>query len=230
MSMRLLLVDDEASVLRVLKATLEPLKYHVVALTDSGQAAEALERQKFDGIILDVLMPAPDGLELTRRARRSELNKTAAIVLLTGMDDAQTMREGFKAGATCFLSKPITRDRLANLVNILRGSVQGQRMRHARVTFRGTVDCRWGEKKERHFIAESLQISEHGMVIEPAGGVEVGQEIHLEFRLPSLDKPLRVRTKAILREPPNRMAVEFLDCSVKDREAIHNYVVERLES
>jgi DNA-binding NarL/FixJ family response regulator len=54
MSMKLLVVDDEAPVVEVLKAFLEPTGSDVVGLTDSLKAAECVEREKFDGIILDV--------------------------------------------------------------------------------------------------------------------------------------------------------------------------------
>jgi CheY-like chemotaxis protein len=229
MSISLLVVDDESSTLQVLKAVLEPLSCNVTALTDSEQAAQRIEEQKFDGIIVDVHMPAPDGFELTRRVRASALNKRAPIVLLTGMDDVQTMREGFKAGATCFLGKPVTRERIHNLVNALRGSIMVEQRRHARLPYRTKVECSWGEHRERHMVVESLNIGEGGMSFKPPGGLEAGLEVTLEFELPSAERPLRMRARVLPRQSPDFTAVEFIDSAVRDQETIQNYILGRLQ-
>lgn len=229
MPIKLLVVDDESSTLQVLKAVLEPLSCDVTALTDSGRAAQCIEEQKFDGIIVDVHMPSPDGFELTRRVRASALNNRAPIVLLTGMDDAKTMREGFKAGATCFLGKPVTRERIYNLVNALRGSILVEQRRHARLDYRTKVECVWGSNREQRLVAESLSIGEGGMSFKPSGGPEEGREVALEFVLPVADQPLRMRARVLPQQSPEYTAVEFVESAVRDQEAIQAYVLGRLQ-
>ena len=229
MSIKLLVVDDESSTLQVLKAVLEPLSCEVTALTDSGRAAQCIEEQKFDGIIVDVHMPAPNGFELTRRVRASALNKRAPIVLLTGMDDVRTMREGFEAGATCFLGKPVTRERIYNLISALRGSILVEQRRHARLPYRTKVECAWGEHREKHVVAESLNIGEGGMSFRPPGGLEAGVEVALEFELPSAERPLHMRARVLPRQSAEFTAVEFVDSAVRDQEAIQTYILGRLQ-
>lgn len=229
MSIRLLVVDDESSTLQVLKAVLEPLSCDVTALTDSGRAAQCIEEQKFDGIILDIFMPSPDGFELTQRVRASALNSRAPVVLLTGMDDAQTMRAGFRAGATCFLGKPVTRERILNLVNTLRGSILVEQRRHARLPYRTKVECTWGQHWERHMVAESLNIGEGGMSFKPPGGLEEGLEVALEFELPSAVRPLHMRARVLPRQSPDFTAVDFIASAHRDQEAIQTYILARLQ-
>ena len=229
MAMKLLLVDDEAPILDVLKATLEPLGSQVLALTDGRQAERQIESHKFDGIIVDVHMPHPDGFELTRQARSSGLNSNVPIVMLTGYDDVETMREGFKAGATCFLGKPITRERIYNLMNALRGPILTQKRRHARLPYKTKVQCQWGAIGDRHFVAESVNVGEGGMLLEPSAGLQTGQEIMLEFAMPTLDRPLRIKGRVLRLEPPQRFAVEFCDGSVRDHEAIQYFVRGRIQ-
>jgi len=139
MPIRLLIVDDEASVLEVLTSMLEPLGSKVVAEVDGQKAAHYLDTQKFDGIIVDAHMPPPDGFELIRRARASSLNSKAPILLLTGSDDADTMREGFKAGATCFLGKPLPLEQLHKLLNTLRAASLMERRHSARLPLQTKV-------------------------------------------------------------------------------------------
>lgn len=230
MSIRLLIVDDEASVLEVLTSMLEPLGNKVVAEADGQKAVDYLDTQKFDGIIVDAHMPPPNGFELIRHARASSLNSKAPILLLTAFDDADTMREGFKAGATYFLGKPLPPEQLHRLVNTLRAASLMERRRSARLPLQTKVECVWGNQViQKRLVAESLNISERGMLLAPSGGLEVGQELTLEFRLSSADVPLRMRAKVIRLDSPDRVAVKFVGSTGRDQETIQNYINARLQ-
>jgi CheY-like chemotaxis protein len=71
--MKVLLVDDEADVCRLVKTMVEPLGVEVRTCSDSREAASILETEKFDGIMLDVAMPNLDGIELTRKIRTTPI-------------------------------------------------------------------------------------------------------------------------------------------------------------
>jgi CheY-like chemotaxis protein len=230
MSMRLMIVDDETMALQVLKDILEPMGNDVTTFSDSRQAVTCLEEQRFDCILLDVNMPDPDGFELTRRARASGVNNRTPIVMLTGMCDVETMRKAFSAGASGFLGKPITRDRIHTLLAAMGGPVSLERRRSARLPYRTRVECRLAEQRESRFIAESHNIGEGGLLMEPSSGVEVGQQLNLEFQLPSLERPLHARARVLRKEAPDRVAVEFTDIAIRDREAIQQYIISRLQA
>jgi CheY-like chemotaxis protein len=99
-----MVVDDDPGVLQSVKAILEPLACEVLKISDSREATKLLEKHRFDGILLDVQMPYLDGFELTKLIRASRLNRSAPVVLLAETYDLETMRKGFKAGASCFLA------------------------------------------------------------------------------------------------------------------------------
>ncbi len=225
MPLRMMVVDDEVPVLQVLRDLLEPLGNDVTAISNSAEAAERLEAQRFDCILLDVNMPSLDGYELTRRARASGVNSRTPIVMLTGMTDAETMKRAFKAGATGFLGKPISRDRIRTLLAALGGQISRERRRRAHVAFRTKVDCVRGDARAERFVAESLNIGEGGMLLEPSGGAELGERITLEFRLPAADRPVRTSARVLRKEPEDRMAVEFSDLAARDLVAIQEYIV-----
>jgi CheY-like chemotaxis protein len=227
--MKLLLVDDEPSVLQFLKFTLQSIVEDIVAVECSRDAVNYLEEERFDGVLLDVHMPDLDGFELTRRVRASALNARSPVALLTGYDDARTMVEGFKAGASCFLGKPVTREKIQGLVNFMRGPIMFERRRSARLPFRCKVDCFMGPLREKRFVAESVNIGEGGMMMEPSGGLQVGQGVFLEFDIPTSEKTLRMRAKVLRHENPDRVAVQFEDGSIRDREAIQEFIIRKLQ-
>lgn len=221
MQLRIMVVDDEPAALDVIKTITERLGCSVVATVDSRQAAQRLKDEKFDGVFLDIRMPAPDGFELAKLVRSSELNKSVPIVMFSGLDDVQSMREGFRAGATCFLGKPVNADRVASLVVAMRGAMMKERRRHARLTYQTGVDCRAGH---RHLKLSSLNISESGMVLDASGGMEVGDEVDLEFMMPRVPAPVCVHAKVVYKDHSDSIGVEFLNLSKLDRDVIQGYI------
>lgn len=224
MPLKILVVDDETQVLDVVKLMMENLGCEVVTYVDSRKAAEILETQKFDGVLLDVRMPDLDGFELARRIRGSPPNATVPIVMLTGLEDVETMREGFRAGATFFLPKPFTQERAWSLYTAMRGAMLTEKRRHARLPLRTPVRCAWGPYHDKAFTGDSVNISEGGMVIESAGGVDVGAEVELEFLLPQVMKLVRLQGEVLRKEAPDRIAVGFSAVTPEDFDAIRKFI------
>ncbi|MBZ5516594.1 MAG: response regulator [Acidobacteriia bacterium] len=219
--MKLMIVDDEPEVLKVLKSLLESLGYEVLALADSREAAQRVDRQKLDGIFVDARMPHMDGPELVRHIRRSTSNSSVPIVMLTGYDDVETMRTGFRAGITFFLPKPPQLTQLAGVLKPLHGAMLREKRSYIRLPLRTIVNCR---TEKGQFTSASLNIGEGGMLLEQSGGLEVGQELELRFSLPQHQEMLNPRATVVRKEPPNRIAVRFTDLSREDRLAIQDYI------
>ncbi|MGZ8647114.1 MAG: response regulator transcription factor, partial [Solirubrobacteraceae bacterium] len=99
-----LLVDDDAPILRMLERTLAAEGYAVAAVPDGGSALAQVERSVPDVIVLDVAMPGLDGLAVTRRLREKGL--AVPILLLTARDALSERVAGLDAGADDYLVKP----------------------------------------------------------------------------------------------------------------------------
>jgi two-component system response regulator MprA len=99
-----LLVDDDARILRMLERTLTAEGYAVDAVADGGTALAHVERSVPDLIVLDVTMPGLDGLAVTRRLRARRL--AVPILLLTARDALEERVAGLDAGADDYLVKP----------------------------------------------------------------------------------------------------------------------------
>jgi CheY-like chemotaxis protein len=221
MALKLLVVDDEVDVLKMIKNIIEPLGCEVLLLADSREAAKRVEKEKFDGVFLDARMPHLDGFELARCTRASSLNRGAPIVMLTAMNDLSTMRRAFEAGITFFLAKPFDNEKLYSLFKIMRGAMLREKRRHARLPFRTPLTCWVGE---RSFPSCSLNMGESGMLLEFSGGLAEGMIVDLEFTLPQAKKSLKLRAKVIRREPPDRMALGFLELTTEDQQAIQAFI------
>jgi two-component system response regulator MprA len=99
-----LLVDDDARILRMLQRTLAAEGYDVSVAADGGAALVQIERSLPDLVVLDVAMPGLDGLAVTRRLRAKRL--PVPILLLTARDALEERVAGLDAGADDYLVKP----------------------------------------------------------------------------------------------------------------------------
>ncbi len=121
MSNTILIADDEPSGRHTLEAVLEGEGYQLEFAENGLQALEMVGRILPDVILLDVMMPGMTGFEVCRRIRRDGKLAEIPIVLLTALDDRQSLLTGLEAGADDFITKPFDRLELrARLSGILR--------------------------------------------------------------------------------------------------------------
>jgi two-component system, OmpR family, response regulator MprA len=121
---RVLVVDDEPAVQRALERALRLENHDVVLAGDGEQALDALARSPADAVILDVMMPRLDGLEVVRRMRRA--GDRTPVLMLTARDAIDNRVEGLDVGADDYLVKPFAlRELQARLRALLRRSGDG---------------------------------------------------------------------------------------------------------
>jgi two-component system response regulator MprA len=107
---RVLVVDDDPPIRRMLERTLAAEGYEVATAADGGEALAAVERTVPDLLVLDVAMPGLDGLTVCRRVRHAGL--ALPILLLTARDAVDERVAGLDAGADDYLVKPFASDEL----------------------------------------------------------------------------------------------------------------------
>jgi signal transduction histidine kinase len=114
-----LIVDDDATARETLVAMLEGENYELELARDGIQALQKLEQIQPDLILLDVMMPGMDGFEVCRRIRATPLLAELPIILLTALDDHDSLLKGIESGADDFLSKPADRRELTARVRTI---------------------------------------------------------------------------------------------------------------
>jgi two-component system response regulator MprA len=119
--MRILVVDDERAVRESLRRALQLEGYEVELAEDGADALAKLNGGAPDAVILDVLMPTIDGLEVCRRIRRE--GNTVPVLMLTARAEVESRVAGLDAGADDYLPKPFALEELlARLRALLRRS------------------------------------------------------------------------------------------------------------
>ncbi|MVU83072.1 response regulator [Nocardia sp. ET3-3] len=118
--MRVLVADDDAVVREVVRRYLERDGLEVVEAADGPSTAALLEKNEIDLAVLDVMMPAPDGIELTRAVRAGAHPETP-IILLTALGEEDDRVIGLQAGADDYVTKPFSPRELAlRVASVLR--------------------------------------------------------------------------------------------------------------
>jgi DNA-binding response OmpR family regulator len=105
--MKILAVDDDPVVLKIVTTGLKALGHKVVACEHGAQAWDAYRQNAFSVVITDWDMPYMDGIELTDRVRKVHRDAYTYIIMLTGMSKREHYLKGLKAGADAFLVKPL---------------------------------------------------------------------------------------------------------------------------
>jgi DNA-binding response OmpR family regulator len=110
-----LVVDDEDVIRRLVRTVLEADDYVVAEASDGIQALEIASRERPAVVVLDVMMPDVDGIEVCRRLDHN----TIKVVMLTARDDHELEKRCREAGADAFLTKPFSSIELLDLVDEL---------------------------------------------------------------------------------------------------------------
>lgn len=109
-SRRILIVEDEAALGRILCDTLRDVGYEVTHAADGDAGLEAYTRLHPDLVIADIMMPCVDGLTMVERIRR--MDRRVEILFLSARSGAEDVVEGFRRGGNDYLRKPFSLDEL----------------------------------------------------------------------------------------------------------------------
>lgn len=121
MGQRILVVDDDKQIVRLVKTYLEEAEYQVLAAYDGEDALRVIRHERPDLIVLDIQLPKHDGWEITRRLRSDEQLAAIPILMLTARVEDMDKILGLELGADDYLTKPFNpREVVARVRAILR--------------------------------------------------------------------------------------------------------------
>lgn len=119
MSQRILIVDDEPDLVDVLSLLFSTLGYTVETATDGRSALEAVERERPDLVLMDIMMPRMSGLEALAALKGEAATRDIPVVMVTARAYESERQGGLEAGADAYVAKPFENRELVALVRRL---------------------------------------------------------------------------------------------------------------
>jgi len=230
---KILVVEDDQPMLELFGDVLTKMGAEPRLVSSSRHALEVIEREKFDGIFLDLVMPEMDGLELARRIRCSKSNATVALVMITASPEPGAMRDSFQAGVNFFLHKPVTVQQLGKLLNAARGLMLAERRRYQRAPVALLMRCRWtasdGAEGKNHMVTgRSVNLSASGALVELPELPPAGAAVRLEFSLPGSPQALFLPSVVARQHSAESVGLRFECDDEPTRRALMEFVEKTL--
>ena len=215
--MLVLVADDDRAVREALERALQLAGYDVQLASDGDAALAAIAERTPDAVVLDVMMPGYDGLDVTRRLRRE--GNRVPVLLLTARDAVGDRVDGLDAGADDYLPKPFALEELlARLRALLRRSLEAEPadvLRFADLTFDlGSMEARRAGRRfeltttEAHllelFMRNPRQVLPRPLIYERVWGYDFGGEskvieVYVRYLREKLDRPFGARSLETVR-------------------------------
>jgi DNA-binding response OmpR family regulator len=183
-SSTILLVDDEAAVRKVLTFPLERDGYTVVQAADGEEALARFDGQPVDLVVLDIMLPKLDGLEVCKRLRAQS---SVPIIMLTARDDELDKVLGLELGADDYITKPFSIREFRSRVRAL--------LRRARAVRQDAP-----ESDEEQLVAPGLLVDVPRRTVEVRGGLAQLTYVEFELLRALMSHPGRVFSRRMLLE------------------------------
>src|SRR5206468_9982391 len=106
MAKKILAVDDERHIVRLVEVNLQRAGYEVVTAYDGREALEKVKSEKPDLVVLDVMMPYMDGFEVLKHLKADPSTAEIPVIMLTAKAQDADVFRGWQSGVDCYLTKP----------------------------------------------------------------------------------------------------------------------------
>lgn len=125
MPRKILAVDDEKHIVRLVQVNLERAGYTVVTANDGKEALQKVSEENPDLVVLDVMMPYMDGFEVLQNLRRNPSTRDIPVIMLTAKAQDADVFKGWQSGVDCYLTKPFNPMELLSFVKRIFDSMDG---------------------------------------------------------------------------------------------------------
>ncbi len=122
----IMVVDDSPDLVEILRITLESKGFNVRCAYNGQELFAGLEELKPDLVLLDIMMPKMDGLEVLTRLRENSDTASIPVILLTAKVLYDDVIRGYKRGAEHYITKPFTPTQVLEGINLVLGGDQGR--------------------------------------------------------------------------------------------------------
>ena len=222
MPVQVLVVDDDPLTCELICEILRSTGMEANSVTDSAEAADRLGREKYHAVFLDMRMPPPDGVELTRQIRASRVNASTVIVMITGEEDRTVMQRAFAAGVEVFLFKPVERNKLLRLIRIAAGPIERERRRFTRVRLRCRVSMESGSDRLE---GTTLDLSLGGVLVQSQRALPPGTRIQVSLELEAGQTPVHSAARVVRTVGADCMGVQYENLGAPESKRLQEFLL-----
>jgi CheY-like chemotaxis protein len=184
---RALVVENEPAMCALIHEVLQSAEMEVVTPVKSGENERHFHEEKFDVVLIGLCTPSVDGIELVRKIRKSGFNRLTPIIMISDDQRPSALTEGFDAGASFFVYKPIDRAHLTRLILVTQGTIEHERRRFRRVPLRVKILIK-SDKTE--LVGETIDVSLNGALVRSPQTLPLGSLIEVSLYLLAGTKPV----------------------------------------
>ena len=222
MEKRAIIVDDEAATCELIEKVLTSAGIESLTVTNREEAPDILRNGRFAVAFLDYHMNFPDGRALARQMRASGSNRRTPIVMLSDDQRPRAVAEGFEAGASFFLYKPVDKERLQRLVRATQASFENGLRRTRRVGLKSKVNIRFrGQELE----GETINLSLEGMLIHTPKTVPIGSSVEVCLQLSKSEKPIVGVGSVVRMHGRQEMGIHMGRLTLKASQRLQEYLL-----
>jgi CheY-like chemotaxis protein len=225
MNLESLLISEDASLLGVLRPSLEKIAVDVRVSADCKCAGDLLAKHKFDAVIVDCDDLA-GGAELLKSIRTTQSNaRSVSFAVLNGKTSTQ---EAFQAGANFVLQKPLTPLNATRCFNAALNFMVRERRRYFRNPVEMSVRIILPNTPELH--ATSTNVSEGGMAIRLVGKLEKDSGVKVQFSLPGTSTSLELKGEVAWADGTGHAGIRFVNVPQSSQYQLDKWLTERMQS
>jgi len=216
---RALIVDDESATCELIERALNTVGIKALTLIKSEEAPEILRRARFAVAFLDHHMQFPDGPALARQMRASGSNRLTPIILISDDQRAAAVSEGFEAGASFFLYKPVDKERVLRLVRASQSAIDNGMRRTRRVDLKAPVQISFGGQ-EIH--GETVNLSLEGILVRVPKILPVGSSVEVHFQTAMMTKSIAATGSVVRVLGREQMGIHLARLTVEDSQRLQD--------
>lgn len=222
MGTRILVVDDEPAICRMVGAVLNTIGFETESITDSTMAEMVLRAEKFDAVFIDARMPEPSGVELVRRLRQHGYNQNTPVVMMTGDTEPALLAQAFEAGTNYFLFKPVDRRKLERILRASQFAVDREKRRYQRICVHLDVQV---ECKHQRLQGRTIDLSMGGVLLEVNDVFPLGSAVRIDVRLCPNAPTFRASGRVVRLLEINRMGIQFDPLDSAETERLQEFLL-----
>jgi DNA-binding response OmpR family regulator len=222
MEKRAIIVDDEPATCELIEKVLTAAGIESLTLTKSQEAPEILQHGRFAVAFLDHHMNFPDGPALARQMRASGSNRRTPIVMISDDQRPGAVSEGFDAGASFFLFKPVDKERLQKLVRATQACIENGLRRTRRVELKSKVNIAYrGQEIE----GETINVSLEGMLIRTPRVVPLGSSVEVSLQMSKADRPIVGVGSVVRVQGREEMGIHLGRLTLEESQRLQEYLL-----